>query len=355
MYEGALPHIGGGLAALNIRFAQAGRGWGEQIDHLYPAYDFPFTYARLTDPITGRTQGLLDRCQTTNTCPRIFHVATAFEIWEGRQSLGLTDPLGTKDVASPDNVRTYIMASTQHGSAPLPLPAQPPFGNCQQQPNPNPQRWTMRALLVAFTRWVRDDVAPPASAVPRLADGTLVPPEDVSFPSIPANNYGDVPRPAVKFLRLTNPLYVLDFGPQYRAQDSSGIITFEPPRIGARPYRLLVPQVDVDGNDVAGIRSVHLQVPVGTYTGWNLFRAGRFEDGSCILQGSFIPFARTRAERLATGDTRPSIEERYPTRETYVDAVRSSAHELVKQQFLLADDATALVAEAEKDGIRLAP
>ena len=213
----------------------------------------------------------------------------------------------------------------------------------------------MRALLVAFTRWVRDDVAPPTSAVPRIADRTLVPPEDVRFPSIPANTYGGVSRPAVKFLRLTNPLHVLDFGPQYRAQDSTGIITVEPPRIGARPYRLLVPQVDADGNDVAGIRSVHLQVPIGTYTGWNLFRAGRFEDGFCSLQGSFIPFARTHAERSATGDSRPALDERYPTHEAYVEAVHRAASDLVKQRLLLANDAAALVAEAEKDGVRVAP
>jgi hypothetical protein len=355
VYEGALPHIGGGLAALNIRFAHAGRAWGEQVDHLYPAYDFPFTYARLNDPITGRTQGILDRCRPTNTCPRIVHVATALEMWEGRQSLGLTDPLGTTDVADPESVRTYIMASTQHVAASVPLAAQPPFGNCQQQPNPNPQIWTMRALLIAFTRWVRDDEVPPTSAVPRIADRTLVPPEDVRFPNIPASTYGGVPRAAVKFLRVTNPLHVLDFGPQYRAQDSTGIITVEPPRIGSRPYRLLVPQVDADGNDLAGIRSVHLQVPIGTYTGWNLYRGGRFEDGFCSLQGSFIPFARTRAERLATGDSRPSLEERYPSREAYVEAVRRAANDLVSQRFLLADDAAALVAETEKDGVRVAP
>ena len=100
-YDGAYPHIGGGLASLNIRFAHPGRAWGEQVDHLYPAYDFPFTYARVEDPITGRTQGVLDRCTVTNTCPLIFHVATALEIWEGRQSLGLTDPLGTRDVSRP--------------------------------------------------------------------------------------------------------------------------------------------------------------------------------------------------------------------------------------------------------------
>jgi len=354
-YDGSFPHIGGGLAALNIRFAHAGRAWGEQIEHLYPAYDFPFTYERVHDPITGRTQGILDRCRTTRTCPRIFHVATALEMWEGRQSLGLTDPLGTTDAPEPENVRTYIMASTQHGSAPLPLPSRPPFGACQQQSNPNPQLWTMRALLVALTRWVRDDVAPPPSAMPRIADRSLVAPEEVRFRRIPANTYGGVPRPAVKFLALTNPLHVLDFGPQYRAADSSGIITIEPPRVGPRAYRLLVPQVDTDGNDVAGVRSVHLRVPVGTYTGWNLFRAGRFEDGFCSLQGTFVPFARTRAERQATGDARPSIEERYPTREAYVTAIRAAADDLVKQRFLLAEDAAALVAEAEWGGVRIAP
>src|SRR4029450_37771 len=115
------------------------------------------------------------------------------------------------------NVRTYIMASTQHAVPSLPLATGPRFGNCQQQPNPNPHIWTMRALLDAFTAWVRDDVTPPASAVPRIADATLVPPEQVRFPSIPANQYGGVARPAIRFLRVTNPLHVLDFGPQYAA------------------------------------------------------------------------------------------------------------------------------------------
>ena len=134
---------------LNVRFGQPGRAWGDQVDHLYPAYDFPFTYARQRDPLTGREQGVLDRCQATNTCPLIFHVATALEMWEGRQSLGLTDPLGRHDVPDPVNVRTFIMASTQHGAAQLPLPNAAPFGVCQQQPNPNPHTWTMRALLDA--------------------------------------------------------------------------------------------------------------------------------------------------------------------------------------------------------------
>jgi hypothetical protein len=163
---------------------------------------------------------LFDRCNATDTCPKLFHVATALEMWEERQSLGLTDPLGRTDADDPPSVRTYIMASTQHSAAPLPLAARTPFGNCQQQPNPNPQIWTMRALLGALTAWVRDGVEPPPSAKPRIADGALVPPDTVRFPEIPANFYGEVDRPAVSPLRIYDNLHVLDFGPKIRAESS---------------------------------------------------------------------------------------------------------------------------------------
>jgi hypothetical protein len=355
VFDGAFPHIGGGLMPLNVRFGQPVRAWGEQTDHLYPAYDFPFTYARQTDPLTQRMGGLFDRCNATDTCPKLFHVATALEMWEGRQSLGLTDPLGRTDVDDPPNVRTYIMASTQHSAASLPLAARPPFGSCQQQPNPNPQIWTMRALLTAFTEWVRDGVEPPASAKPRIADGTLVPPDRVRLPEIPANFYGEVERPAVSPLRIYDNLHVLDFGSLYRAEDSSGVITREPPRVGSGSYGVLEMQVDNDGNDLAGIRSVFLQTPVGTYTGWNLGRKDRFENGMCNLQGSFIPFASTKAERIAAGDPRLSIEERYPTKDTYLTAFKKAAADLVAKRYLLPDDAALLVDRAGSEGIRSGP
>jgi Alpha/beta hydrolase domain len=355
VFDGAFPHIGGGLMPLNVRFGQPVRAWGEQSDHLYPAYDFPFTYVRQTDPLTQRTGGLFDRCNASDTCPKLFHVATALEMWEGRQSLGLTDPLGRTDVADPRNVRTYIMASTQHGPAPLPLAARPPFGNCQQQPNPNPQIWTMRALMTAFTAWVRDGVEPPPSAKPSIADGTLVPPDRVRFPEIPANFYGEVDRPAVSPLRIYDNLHVLDFGPLYHPEDSSGVITREPPQAGSGSYGILEMQVDADGNDVAGVRSVFLQTPIGTYTGWNLGRKDRFENGMCNLQGSFIPFAPTKAERIAAGDPRLSIEERYPTKDVYLAAFKKAADDLVAKRFLLPDDADSLVKTAGTEGVRSAP
>jgi hypothetical protein len=355
VYDGAFPHIGGGLLPLSLRFAQPGRAWGQQVDHLYPAYDFPFTYARETDPLTGRTQGILDRCTADATCPRLFHAATALEIWEGRQSLGLTDPLGKTDVKDPESVRTYIMASTQHGPPGLPLPAKAPFNFCAQQPNPNPHTWTMRALLADLTAWVRDDKRPPASSVPRIADGTLVAPDSVRFPAIPANSYGGTDRPAVRFLGVHNDLHVLDFGQQYKPADTGGVMTVEPPRIGAASYGIVVPQVDADGIDIGGIRNLFLEAPIGTYTGWNMFRPGMFEDGFCNFNGSFIPFAPTKAEREKTGDPRLSLEERYPTKAAYVNAVRVAADKLVAARFLLPDDAYRLITEAETNGVRSGP
>lgn len=355
VFDGAMPHIGGGLMPLNVRFSQPGRAWGQQVDHLYPAYEFPFSYARMHDPITGRRQGLLDRCQETGTCPKLFHTATSLEVWEGRQSLGLTDPMGTRDVADPASVRTFIFASTQHGAAGLPLPTAEPFGLCQQQPNPNPHTYSMRALLTALTGWVRDGVEPPDSIKPRIADGTLVAIDQVRFPAIPANAYGNVKRPAVRFIGQGNPLHALDFGPDFRAGEQSGVITREPPTASPRSYGVLVPQADADGSDIGGLRSIFQRVPIGTYTAWNLFRAGRFEDGFCNFNGSFIPFARTRQERNDAHDPRLSIEERFPSKDAYVAAMRAAASAMVAERVLLPEDARALVGQAEAEGIRLAP
>ena len=162
----------------------------------------------------------------------------------------------------------------------------------------------MRALLTALTQWARDAVAPPDSVVPRIADGTLVAPDSVRFPEIPANAYGGVERPAVSNMRVYDTLHVLDFGPQYHAGDFSGVLSVEPPRVGAASYGVLVPQVDADGNDIAGVRSVFVRAPIGTYTGWNVGRKDRFENGLCNLQGSFIPVRRHQGR--AARDRRPA-------------------------------------------------
>ncbi len=295
----------------------------------------------MTDPITGRTQSVLDRCLATDTCPRIIHAATALEMWEGRQSLGFTDPLGTRDLREPPNVRTYIMASTQHstGSNIHPTALAAPT-LCENPSNPNTHLHTMRALLVALTDWVQRDRAPPPSAHPRIMDGTLVRPDQVRFPAIPG----------ATFRRTTNPLAPIDYGPGYNAADLTGIITNEPPREGPREYTLLVPQVDADGNDLGGIRSIGVQVPRATLTGWNYYPRALRRRRLLQPAGQRLPFAATRAERERANDPRPSLEERYPTKEAYVAAVRQAASRLVAQRFLLEEDAAAAIAAAERDG-----
>ncbi len=359
VFEGAFPHIGGGRLPMNTRFSQPGRAWGYTVDHLFPAYEFPFSYMPTHDPITGETDSLLERCLKSNTCPRIFHVATALEIWEGRQSLGFTDPLGKRDLGLPGFIRGYIMTSTQHGSAAFSVPNGPAFGDCEQQTNPNPQTETMRALWVAFTQWVKDGVQPPPSAVPQVKDGTFVRPEQVNFPSIPANSYPNVSidgvfaptvRPAVRWQHVATPLHVLNFGPFFNGLDESGVISIEPPPQSTEQYTVLVPQVDSDGNDLAGVRSVSVLAPVATYTGWNMGAPGRFEDGLCSLSGSYIPFAQTDATRVA-GDTRPSLQARYGNHAGYVAAVRAAAAKLVAQRYLLPEDADALIARAEAGSV----
>jgi hypothetical protein len=345
VFDGAHPHIGGGRAQFNIRFGQPGRAWSHWVDRMYAAYEFPFTYMPTRDPLTHQTGGILTRCMRSGTCPKVFHVATALEIWEGRDALGRTDPMARRDVPDGPYVRSYLMTSTQHG----PAAASAPFGACEQQTNPNPQNDTMRALWVAFEAWVRDGVKPPDAQAPLLRDGTLVRPEEVRFPSIPANTYGGIARPATR-RPFANQLDILDWGPDFVPYDESGIIAEEPPRVVVKDaYQIRVPQVDADGNDLAGIRSTRIQAPVGTYTGWNV--QSRYPDQLCTLQGSFVPFARTRSERLAAGDPRLSLEERFGSHAGYVAAVRAAADRLVRQRFLLPDDAARLVQAADASDV----
>jgi hypothetical protein len=120
----------------------------------------------------------------------------------------------------------------------------------------------------------------------------------------------------------------------------------EPPRTGTA-YPVLVPQIDGDGNPIDGLRNTAVEVPLGTYTGWNVRKAGFSEGDSCDLIGAFIPFFRTKAERIVAGDPRPSLEERYPTHDSYVQKVRTAAGKLVADRFLLPDDADLIVSQAQ--------
>ena len=338
VFDGMNPHLASQLIPLNVRFGQPGRAYGQHEDHLYPTAQPPFSYGTSVDGIAGDVGGLLGECRRTHTCPKIINTVSSTEYWQGRMSLDTTDVHGRYDLDLPREVRLFHFAGTQHGPA-----GTPATGICQQLSNPNPYQHGMRALIVALRAWVVSGVEPPASRIPTLRSHTLVDSaqRSIGWPRIPG----------VRYTGLVDELSLVDYGPRFDIDRETGMVQ-EPPRVFARnDYNVLVPRVDDDGNEIAGLRSVGLQVPLGTYTGWNLRRAGFAEDELCGLTGSFIPFAQTRAERKASDDPRLSLEERYGDHEGYVQEVRAAAARLVAARLLLPADASLLIAQAELSGV----
>jgi len=311
VFDGVIAHIAGGArGSFNQRFAQASRAPGGAFE--YPNRIFPFADTVQTDPATGRADGLLARV-TPASMPRLFYTNSSTEYWRSVGALTHTALDGKADLKLLDNVRTYNFAGTQHGPAPFP----PESGDGGYRANPNDYRWFLRALLVAMDRWITDDVPPPPSRYPTLAEGTLVEVEAFAFPAIPG----------IDVLEEVSVAHALDFGPDLA---SKGVITREPPLSGA-PYPFLVPQVDASGNEIGGLRSPDIAVPLATYTGWR-------PTNPVSGVGLYVPFARTRAEAEADGDPRPSIEARYADRAEYLDLVAASAMELTDAGYLLSAD-----------------
>jgi hypothetical protein len=324
VFEGLMPHIGGGKKTfVNYRFGQPGRNVTQHADHLFPGDQFPFTYPVLTDTVSGKTDGLLARCLAANNCPKVMQTDTELEIYQSRASLVATDSKGNA-VTMPDNVRLYLIADSPHFS---PFGAKPvPNAICEQPMNPLHGGDPMRALLVAMDAWITAGMAPPTTRYPSRADGTWVAPEEdaASFPKIAEFNYtGLVNRPTL-----------IDH-------------TVMPPKPGTA-YPVFVAKRDPDGHDLAGIRLPLLDAPTVTLLGFNYRKSGFAQGELCDNFGSTLPFAKTRAARLAANDPRPSLEERYPQRGDYVAAVTRSVEALVAARLLLADDAKRMIADAKQ-------
>ena len=321
VFDGTISLTAGSRkTSINSAFAFPGRFSTPLEGHFAPGDQFPFTYEVMTDPVSGKTDGILRRCREQGGCPRMMQWDSATEAWVARSSLVVTDPLGKTDAPVPDNVRLYYFAGTQHVPA-----TKPATGICQMVTNPNPYKEAARALLAGMQDWIARGTQPPASRYPTLRNATLTRPT-------PQASFGFPEIPGVRYIGLVNDLFVNDY---------SAIPTRH---VSGKQYTVLVPKVDADGNEADGIRSVTLRAPLGTYTGWNLRRAGFLENESCYLSGGFIPFARTRAER--GGDPRPSLEERYATHAAYVAQVEAAAQELLKERLLLPHDAERLIADA---------
>jgi hypothetical protein len=322
VFDGIMPHVAGaGRKWLNHRFAGPIVSGGQQYeDHFNPADSFPFSYAWSTDHLTGRRDAILKRPETD---PLVIHTQTATEYWSRRGSLVHTDTAGN-DLPQPETVRIYAWASSQHFADPRAAATRLPA--CQAYSNPVATSALFRAALDALDRWVTDGVAPPPSQIPTVADGTLVPFETWrrQFPAIPG-----VARPTGP-----NELPLLDFG-----ETKPGILGKEPPElVGGKRYAVLVPAVDSDGNELAGVRAPMVAAPLGTYTGWNLRARDCGHDALYRFEGGYTPFPETESERARTGDPRPAILERYADQAAYVRAITAAARELVEAGLMLEED-----------------
>lgn len=313
----------GGSAGFNSRFAQPTRHPSMMEEHDYPADAFPFTSTPSRDPASGKTASTLDKARDKQgNLPKLIYANTSTEFWNRGASLIATTPDGERDVAPADNVRIYGFMGAQHYVGRSNKRA--PFTACVSTSN---HYLPMRALIVALDDWTVSGKPPPASAYPQLADGTLTTVAD--YRAVFPKGFGLTP-PAQN---LREPR--LDFGRRYATQ---GIADTVPPKHGD-DFGTLVPAPDADGNDRGGVRLVELQAPLGTHTGWNLRAPDTgFAWATSRFDGSFVPFARTEAERVAAGDPRASLEERYATREAYVVAVRAAAERQVAAGLLLPED-----------------
>ena len=328
VFDGVLNWKAGGSGLfINYRFSQPVRTHRHHIARWTPEYQFPFADVKVTDTVTGKTDWRLRRCEESNTCPKTFEANSSNEYWAKASSMMQTDSQGRDlDLGGAANVRYYLLASFPHGGGNGP-------GICAQQRNPLRPDAALRALLTDLDAWVTTGTAPPANQMPRVADGTLVPP-------LPQDGYGFPRIPGVVYNGIHHSGDLWDFGPDF----DKGFVSTLPPKLVGTPYPVLVPKADADGNDIAGIRMPEVTVPVATYTGWALRADGL--DG-CDASGQKLDFAKTKAARLATGDPRPSLEERYTDHATYVGLVTRAAQALKTARFMLEEDVAATIAAAQ--------
>jgi hypothetical protein len=322
VFDAMHAHTGSGRLFHNTRFAQVGRYPRQHEEHQWPAEYYPFTFTSIPDPFTDRVDGLWKRPATD---PLIIQTHTEGDYWVRHVSLNHTDCRDGHDIELPETTRMYHLTGAPH----MARPVVDPIWIGQLAPNPMSAIPYRRAILALLDRWASDGTPPPPSLLPRTSDGTLVTADRVlaGYPKIPGVNLPEGPS------RL--PHY--DYGPDF---DSRGIVSVFPPApVASQEYPIRVPQIDADGNGVPGLRYPDVEVPLGTYNGWSLRRAGFAEGDQFWNTGSFVPFARTSVEREACGDPRPSIEERYASHSTYVEAVARVCAARVHERLMLQEDA----------------
>jgi len=340
VFDGILNYIAGASGGFfNERFAQPFRTHRQHIGRWTPERVFPFANQFLFDPVTEQFGGRLVRCTLTGTCPKIFEANSSNEYWVKGGSLLHTDTAGHDLLFDPPGVRNYLFSGLPHSPAAGP-------GICEKNRNPLSPSAGLRALLIDLDAWISQGTEPPRSRLPRRLDHTLV-------PSLPQSGVGFPNIPGVRYTGAMTTGDLFDFGHRFGdgildVKTRDGVIV--PPVVGS-PYPVFVPTTDADGNEIAGVRFPDVAVPLATYTGYGFRASGFAGPDLCDASGQAIPFPKTRADRAATGDPRPSLEERYPTHQGYIDQVRAAAEALARDHFLLQEDVDRFVQAAQASSI----
>ncbi len=330
VFDGVIPYVaGGGLGYFNHRFASPTRTNSQHESHSYPVDVFPFAYGNDYDPLTGKTDGILKRSRENGTVPKIMHVQTSAEYWQRSGALVHTGPLGKRDAVIPPEVRIYAIGGSTHGPGDgIPRPKT----NGKLQHNPTNYRPILTAQIVNMDAWLRNVTQPPPSRYPRIDGGTLAgwQEHEIGWNRIPGVPYPNVIQQAEVF----------DYGPEFYEKR---ITVNQPPnRIGA--YPALVPAVGDDNNELGMLLPPNVAVPLGTYTGWNLRDASIGAENQILrLSGSYIPFEKTKENRLETGDPRAALFERYRGFADYFSKYREATHTLVKEGYILEEDAEPVI------------
>jgi hypothetical protein len=331
VFDGLFVHTAGaGRGSFNHRFAQPSRDAHRFSAFFYPTDLFPFSGRSQRDPETGTTDGLFAH---EAHLPKILFTNTGYEYWGRAASLIHVTPGSDADVEPSPHERIYHLAGGQHFVVDPPAVSERSNAVVSYRGSPLDFHPALRSLLTRLVDWVRDGREPPPSAHPHLDNGTLVAVDRVRAPAIPG----------VEWPRVAHEAYRVDYGPRW----PDGIISLEPPRLG-KPFPARVPQVDADGNELGGIRSLEILAPLATYTPWSLRRGAVNPEELVDFYGTFIPFARDRAERERKGDPRASVIERYGDRTRYVELVRRHAETLSRSGFLLVEDVPRVVEQAER-------
>jgi hypothetical protein len=334
--DGVLAHVAGaGRGSFNYRFAQPSRDAQPTSSVFFPTDVFPFTDQPETDPVTGERGGLLDRAVSEKVAPKIFLSNTSYEYWGRAASLIHITADGKSDAPISSNVRIYHFTGLQHFTGPFP-PAKGEGDVLGQAPQSSlPIKYFWRAMIANMDAWVRSNTPPPDSSYPKIADATLVPLEKYAFPAIPGVN---------KALDANEALH-LDFGLKWR----EGILSIQPPKVG-EAFPVLVPQVDADGNERAGVHLPQIAVPLATYAPWNLRDPSiGAPDQRVAFEASYFPFAKSADARQKTGDQRKSIAERYASRQDYLSRYGRVVDELMTQRWILEEDRPALLHRGEQE------